>query len=298
MRKYYASVRAAGRLTLLAVITALFLSARTAQLARAEGIDTEHLFAFLIGTDVGEVGEREFEDQFTGRFAKSSGTYQALANSAELEFVPVNNLRLGLGMVGASYNVQSVSSFGDIQQTGLQGVSFEGRYKILDRQTAGFGLTFAMETDVGRLDEITGQHVRSYGTDFTLAFDRELIADRLVLGVNLLYLPEWTRLVSANITEQDATLGVAWSLMAQVQSNLFIGGEARYLRKYEGVALDSFSGQALFVGPTLHWHLTERSRITAAWSFQVAGQSATTGGSLDLSNFERRQARFIYSMDF
>src|SRR5215471_4381124 len=257
--------------------------------AHAEGIDTEHLYAFLIGTDVGEAGEREFENQLTGRFAKSSGTYQALSDSAELEFVPFENLRLGFGAVGASYNVKGVLGFDDIQQTGLQGVLFEWRYKLLDRKTAAFGLTFAMETHADRLDETSTQHVRDYGTDFILAFDRELIADRLILGVNLLYQPEWTHFISTNTSEQDVTLGVAWSLMARVQPNLFIGGEARYFRKYEGVALDSFAGQALFVGPTLHWHLTERSRITAAWSVQVAGQSATTAGSLDLTNFERHQ---------
>jgi hypothetical protein len=262
----------------------------------AEGIDTEHLWAFLIGTDVGEVGEREFESQLTGRFTKSSGTYQALTESAELEFVPIDKLRLGFGAVGASYNISSVPGFEDIRQTGLQGVVFDWRYKFLDRKTAGFGLTFDMETHADRLDEISGQHVRNYGTDLTLAFDRELIADRLMFGVNLLYQPEWTNLTST--TEQDVTLGIAWSLIAQVQPNLFIGGEARYLRKYNGMALDALAGQALFVGPTLHWHLTERSRITAAWSFQVAGQSATAAGPLDLNNFEHHQARFIYSVDF
>jgi len=33
----------------------------------AEGIDTEHLFGFMIGTDTGNVGEREFQSQTTGR---------------------------------------------------------------------------------------------------------------------------------------------------------------------------------------------------------------------------------------
>jgi hypothetical protein len=32
----------------------------------AEGIDTEHLFAFMIGADVGNVGEREFQSETTG----------------------------------------------------------------------------------------------------------------------------------------------------------------------------------------------------------------------------------------
>ena len=36
----------------------------------AEGIDTEHLFGFMIGSDVGSAGEREFQSQTTGRFSK------------------------------------------------------------------------------------------------------------------------------------------------------------------------------------------------------------------------------------
>lgn len=264
----------------------------------AEGIDTEHLWAFMIGADVGDLGDREFESQLTGRFTKSSGTYQALSEATEFEFVPVDKLRVGFGAVGASYNVSGVPGFADTQQTGLQGWSFDWRYNFLNRKTTGVGLTFDMETYADRLDEISGQHVRTFGTDLTLALDRELIADKLMFGVNFFYQPEWTHLISANTNGQDVTIGITWSLIAQVQPNLFIGGETRYFRNYTGLAFDTLAGRALFIGPTLHWHLTERSRITAAWSFQVAGQSATTAGSLDLNNFERHQARFTYSADF
>ena len=47
----------------------------------AEGIDTEHIFGFMIGADVGEVGELEFQSQTTGRFAKSAGRYAAIYKS-------------------------------------------------------------------------------------------------------------------------------------------------------------------------------------------------------------------------
>ena len=46
--------------------------------AHADGIDTEHLFGFMIGTDVGNVGEREFQSSTTGRFAKNGGKYRAI----------------------------------------------------------------------------------------------------------------------------------------------------------------------------------------------------------------------------
>jgi hypothetical protein len=140
--------------------------------------------------------------------------------------------------------------------------------------------------------------VRKYGTDFALAFDRELIPDRLVAAVNLLYQPEWTNFLGTGKTEQDTTLGVAWAVMAQVRPGFLIGAEARYLRKYEGSGLDVFAGHALFLGPTVFIRLSERSRLTAAWSFQVSGRSAAMPGSLDLVNFERHQVRLIYGIDF
>jgi hypothetical protein len=264
----------------------------------AEGIDTEHLFGFTIGSDVGEAGEREFQNEATGRFAKSAGTYRALTNSAELEFVPIKNFRVEFAAVAASYNIGGVPGFDDLNQTGLQGASVDLRYRFLGRESAPFGLLFAAEPHIDRLDETSGQHVRTVGTDFALAFDRELIPDKLVTAVNFLYQPEWTNFLATNRTEQDATLGVAWAMMAQVRPGILIGGEARYLRKYEGFGLDAFAGHALFVGPTIYIQLSQRSRLTAAWSFQVAGRSADMPGSLDLVNFERHQARLIYGINF
>src|ERR1700733_7927705 len=49
--------------------------------ARTATIDTEHLFGFTIGSDVGEVGEREIESSATGRFGKQTGTYNAASGT-------------------------------------------------------------------------------------------------------------------------------------------------------------------------------------------------------------------------
>jgi len=50
----------------------------------AEGIDTEHIFAFMIGADVGTFGEREFQSQTTGRFGRNGGRYRSLGQELEL----------------------------------------------------------------------------------------------------------------------------------------------------------------------------------------------------------------------
>jgi hypothetical protein len=41
--------------------------------ARADPIGTEHLFGFTIGTDVGEIGEKELESNMLWRFGKRAG---------------------------------------------------------------------------------------------------------------------------------------------------------------------------------------------------------------------------------
>jgi hypothetical protein len=52
----------------------------------------------------------------------------------------------------------------------------------------------------------------------------------------------------------------------------------------------------LFIGPTIYFKLSERAWIAAAFSAQVAGQATAVAGSLDLVNFERRQARLQFGV--
>jgi hypothetical protein len=265
---------------------------------QAEGIDTEHIFGFMIGSDVGNPGEREFQSETTGRFSKSGGRYRAVGQEFELEFVPAKDFRIEIGSAFAAHDIKGVPDFADRRQLAWQGVSVDLRYRFLDRDTAPLGLTFDLESHADRIDETTAAAVRSYGTAFTLAFDRELIPNFAVAALNLIYQPEWTRLVGTGAAEQESTIGAAFAVMAQVRPGFLVGGEARYLRKYEGIALQEFSGEALFVGPTAYFQLSERSRLTLAWSFQAWGRSALSTAALDLADFERHQARLVFGVNF
>jgi hypothetical protein len=275
----------------------LCLSALLPLRGHAEGIDTEHLFGFMIGSDVGDVGEREFQSQTTGRFSKGSGSYRAVGQEFELEFVPARNFRIEVGSTFAAYDINGVAGFDDRRRLAWQGASVDLRYRFLDRETAPFGLTVALETHADRLDETTA-FARAYGTDLTLALDRELIPGKVVAALNLLYQPEWTRLSGSVAPDREATIGAAFAVMAKVGPNVFLGGETRYLRRYDGIALDSLAGQALFIGPTAYVQLSLRSRLTAAWSFQVWGRSPGSPGALDVADFERHQARLIFGVNF
>ena len=269
---------------------------------RAEGIDTEHLFGFMIGTDVGNVGEREFQSETTGRFGRSGGNYRAAGQQFELEIVPARNFRIEMGATFSAHDINNVPGFSDRRQLGWQGASVDFRYRFLDRDTAPLGLTLALETHADRIDETTAAAARNYGTEITLAFDRDIVPNVAVAALNLIYQPEWARFVGTGAAEQESTIGAAFGVMTRLRPGLFVGGEARYLRRYEGIGLEEFAGHALFIGPTAYFQLSERSRLTASWSVQAwgrpAGSNAGSSAALDLVNFERQQARLVFGVNF
>jgi hypothetical protein len=276
----------------------LCLSTLAPACAHAEEIDTEHLYAFTIGTDVGTFGEREFQSQTTGRFSKSAGSYRAIDQEIELEFVPIKNFRIEVGSSFSYYDISGVPSLDDRHQPDWQGGSLDLRYKFFDRQTAPFGLTFALEGRARQFDDISGAATRNYATELTLAVERELIPDRIVATFNLFYEPETTHFFGRTVADQESTGGTAFALMAQIRPGFLIGGEARYLRRYDGATFDNFAGQALFVGPTAYWQLSDHSRLTVAWSPQIWGRPTGAAATLDLVNFERQQARLIFGFNF
>jgi hypothetical protein len=266
--------------------------------ARTTPIETEHLFGFTIGSDVGEAGERELEGTVTGRFAKRTGTYDAAASTASVEFVPVKNLRTEFTGAVVAYDVTGVNGLADQRYAAFGGLSADIRYRILDRATAPFGFAVGAEPHWGRADEATGQPVNQYGVDFVAAADWEIIPERIVAAFNLLYQPETMRSKATGTWSQESLAGVAIGVMAQVRSGIFVGGEARYLRKYDGLGLDSLAGQGVFIGPTIYFRISERAWVAAAWSAQVTGNATASVGSLDLINFERRQARVLFGVSF
>jgi len=266
--------------------------------SHGEGIDTEHVFGFMIGSDVGEVGEREFQSESTGRFDKGGGRYRVGEQELVLELVPAKNVRIELGTAFVGYDIGGVAGIEDRRQLTWQGASLDLRYRFLERETAPFGMTIAVQNEASRVDDTSGAPARQYGTAFTLAFDREIVPDLAVAALNLFYRPEWTRLSGSGETERDATVGAAFALMAQLRPGILLGGEARYFRRYDGFGLDGLSGQALFIGPTAYFQLSERSRLTLSWSTQAWGHATGVPAGLDLTNFEHHQARLVFGVNF
>jgi hypothetical protein len=114
----------------------------------------------------------------------------------------------------------------------------------------------------------------------------------------LIYQPEWARFEMAGLSEKSSTIGAAFAGLVRVRPDVLLGGEMRYFRQYEGIGLGEFSGQALFVGPTAYFQLSEKSRLTLSWSMQAWGRPAGSAANLDLVNFERHQARLVFGVNF
>lgn len=261
-------------------------------------VDTEHLFGFTQGSDIGEAGERELEADSTGRFGRRDGSYSALSTAFEAKYTLSENLRIATSATFAYYDIVGVTGLDDRRLLALQALALELRYRLLDRERAPVGLTFGVEPHWGFVDDVGGAPADRYGAEFFIAADRELVAGRVYGAVNLLYEPELTRLHGASQAERESMLGISVAVAAQVRPGMFWGAEVRYLRRYDGLALDSFGGHAVYVGPTLYARLSEKMWVSAAWSFQVAGSAFGVPGALDLTNFDRQQAKLRFGLDF
>jgi hypothetical protein len=262
------------------------------------GVDTEHMFGFTEGSDIGEAGDKELETDSTGRFGKLSGSYNNVATALEAKYSFSEWFRLSADATVAYYNIAGVDGFDDRRQGTLQSVSFDVRFRLFDREHAPFGLTLSVEPHRGFTDEMSGEPADQYGAQVRVIADRELIAGHLFAAFNIGYEPEQTRLRACGETLRESTLGVGAALAMQVMPGVSIGAEARNLRHYDGFGLDGFEGQALYIGPTLYATFGERYFVSAAWNVQVWGAVAGSSGALDLVNFERHLVKLRAGVSF
>jgi hypothetical protein len=261
-------------------------------------VDSEHLFGFTEGSDIGERGETELEADSTGRFGRQGGTYRALSTALEAKYTAVDYFRIGASTTIAAYGLNGVPGFDDRQSLTVQEIAFDLRYRLLDREKTGFGLTFAFEPRRGFADEASGAPADQYGGKFSLLADKEIVPKRVFAAFNLIYDPEATQLHGTSVVERESILGTSAAVAAQVQPGVFWGAEVRYLRHYDGLALGNFTGDAVYMGPTFYAKPSGNWWLSAAWNFQIAGARNGFAGPLDLADFERHQAKLRLGISF
>ena len=261
-------------------------------------VDTEFIFGFTEGADVGELREKELEHETIARLGKRDGSYGALSDRLRYETVPLANFRFEIGVPVAVHSISGVTGLDDRQQLALDGLLMQLRYRLLDREHAPFAFTVGVEPHWSRTDETSGAPVDNYGGDIAVALDKELIKNKVFAALNLVYDPEVTRSRRTGLWQREATLGVFGSVTTQLRPGIFVGAEARYLRKYDALDLQPFAGDALFFGPTMFVRFSKTLAISGSWGAQVAGRAAGDPGALDLTNFTRQQATFRLEYNF
>jgi hypothetical protein len=150
----------------------------------------------------------------------------------------------------------------------------------------------------GLVDETSGVRTNHFGAEIQILADRELKPDLLVGAVNFFFADDRARLLASDGVEHESLLGAGTALAAQIMPNVWLGGEARYLRDYRGAALNAFSGQAVYIGPTLYARLSGKAFVSLAWNFQIWGGATMAPGALDLVNFERNQVNLRLGFGF
>lgn len=265
-------------------------------------VETKYIFGFTEGSGIGLEGEREFSFDTQARMGKKDGRYWASESKLEYEFTPNQYVQFELGPLVSAHSIKSVTDLDDRRQLALGGFFGEIRYLLVDRGPSGpLAVTLSAEPEWRRIDETSGEHVTNFELELKINADLELIKNRLYLGANLLYEPEATHdpdHIGAG-WEKESTGGVSAALSYRVIPAVFVGAEVWYLRHYDGVWFNNFTGDAVYAGPTLYVQLGPKVFMTAAWNWQVTGSDVDdTSARLNLSEFSRQRAKLKVAVEF
>lgn len=265
-------------------------------------IETKYIFGFTEGSGIGLEGEKEVSLDTQARLGKSDGRYWGSETELKFEFTPSQYVQFEFGPFFSANNITNVNDLDDRKQVKFGGAFGEVRYLILDRGTSSpLSLTLSAEPEWRRIDETSGSRVNNVELELKLNADIELIKNQLYFGSNLLYEPEGTRDPSGVGAgwQQESKLGISGALAYRVVPKVLIGAEMWYLRHYDGMWANTYTGDALYIGPTMFVQITPKVFISAAWNMQVTGSEVDDPTArLNLSEFSRHRFKFKTAFEF
>jgi hypothetical protein len=284
--------------TATAAVLACQVSAQAQDYGAFHEIETKYIFGnFTVGSSTGVEGEKAFEPETQANFGKRAGRYATGETAFELEFTPTQYMQVIFGPSVSYYNIHNVPGLNDRSMGAVNGFEAQLRSVLVDRNPSPFAVTLSLEPEFHSRDQTGGDKVVNYGLEAKLEADAELIKNRLFLGLNLLYEPETTR-ADLGIWTKESTFGVSSALAYQIIPNVVIGADLWYLRHYDGTFFNSFTGDAVYLGPTFYWKIAPKVLMSAAWETQIAGREVGVGSNLDLTDFFRSRARLLLEFEF
>lgn len=261
-------------------------------------IETKYIFGFTEGSSIGLEGEKEVSSETIAGFGKRDGRYAATQTKLEFEHTPTQFIQLEFGALASTHNIKDVTDLDDRNSNNFMGLFGELRYLVIGRgPSSPVGVTVSVEPVWRRIDETSGERVSNLELETKLHIDTELVENRVYLGFNMLYEPEWTRTKDGE-SQKEATFGLSSAVAFRPAPPLLIGVELGYFRHYDEIGFNTYTGDALFLGPTLYYQITRKSFMMAAFGTQVAGHAVDDPNSLNLADFPRYRAKLKLAFEF
>ena len=261
------------------------------------GIESENLFGPTLGSDIDGPGSRAAALEINSRLGSRTGRTAATGAKLEFAYGATENLSIAASVLAGWRNSRNVPGQANLNALAFDGVGAELRWRFLERGPSPVGLTLHIEPALRVTDERTGERGLGWAFENRLIADTALIPDKLFAAANLIYDVESFRPKGAPL-ERASTAGLSAAMTYQLRPGLFLGADIRYLRAYQGLALDKFRGWAIFAGPTLFWHATDNIWLSATYAFQIAGRERGSTETYDLGNFPRQMLKFKIGVEF
>lgn len=261
------------------------------------GIESENLFGLTLGSDIDGPGSRAAALEINSRIGARSGRYAATGAKLEFAYGATEQLSIAGSVLAGWRNSRNVPGQSNLSTLAFDGVGGELRWRFLDRGPAPVGVTLHIEPSLRVTDERTGERGLGFAFENRLIADTAIIPDKLFAAADLIYDIESFR-PKGGPQERASTAGISGAMTYQIRPGLFLGADIRYLRAYEGLALDKFRGWAVFAGPTLFWHATDNVWLSATYAFQIAGRERGSTETYDLGNFPRQMLKFKIGVEF
>lgn len=286
-----------GRFLAAAVLLASITLLLPASPSSAADVDTEHMFGFTEGSDIGTAHQPEAELETIGAFGRADGNYSAVSATASLKYPLTSSFRLAPSVTFTRFASSGVTNVDDIQQVKAERAGLEIRWRALDRTTAPVGLTFVAAPTVGFVDPVSGAAGDALGMGLIGIVDRALVPDRLFAALNLVYDFGRVRNYASGLTTDTSFLGFDAAFSTRALPWLYTGAEVRYERAFDGLAFGTLVGQAVNVGPVFFMTLGRGVSLSGAWNIQAWGATTSQGAGLDLVNFNRNLFKLRLAVD-
>jgi hypothetical protein len=263
--------------------------ARPADALSADRFDTEHIFGFAEGSDIGPPGEAEIESFTVGSFGATGGNF-TIGNDTSARYTLSEQLRLSVGALTDYFHVGGVPGLLGHGAAEFSGVTTEARWNILNWRTSPFGMSLSIDPEWRRADAASARQDGNYGVTTALLIDKEVIPETFFAALNLIHSASF--LPFGGKWEHDDAFSVIVSGAYAITPDLVVGAEIIH----ENLAQNgSLNAHALFVGPQLFLRLNKDVTASMAWAVQIPDAAAR---QLDVVNFERHQLGLRFAYDF